>query len=69
VAGDAGILSHPSHLCRKTGADDEIARRDLESHGEEDHLAGSAEIIGVCDRTMRLMRKQYEEFGYNGLFR
>src|SRR3954465_11870939 len=29
---------------------------------------GAAEIIGVCDRTMRRMRKQYEEFGYNGLF-
>jgi len=28
----------------------------------------AAEIIGVCDRTMRRMRKQYEEFGYNGLF-
>ncbi|MFL6415225.1 MAG: helix-turn-helix domain-containing protein, partial [Bryobacteraceae bacterium] len=28
----------------------------------------AAEIIGVCDRTMRRMRKQYKEFGYNGLF-
>ena len=28
----------------------------------------AAEIIGVCDRTMRRMRKQFEEFGYNGLF-
>lgn len=28
----------------------------------------AAEIIGVCDRTMRRMRQQYEEFGYNGLF-
>ena len=28
----------------------------------------AAEIIGVCDRTMRRMRQQYVEFGYNGLF-
>src|SRR5947209_3399817 len=28
----------------------------------------AAEIIGVCDRTMHRMYKQYEEFGYNGLF-
>jgi len=28
----------------------------------------AAEIIGVSDRTMRRMRQQYEEFGYNGLF-
>jgi len=28
----------------------------------------AAEIIGVCDRTLRRMRKQCEEFGYNGLF-
>ncbi len=28
----------------------------------------AAEIIGVCDRTMRRMRERYEEFGYNGLF-
>src|SRR3954454_25007942 len=29
---------------------------------------GAAEIIGVCDRTMRRMRKQDEELGHNGLF-
>jgi transposase len=28
----------------------------------------AAEIIGVCDRTMRRMRQQYVEHGYNGLF-
>src|ERR1700760_1532701 len=28
----------------------------------------AAEIVGVCDRTMRRMRKEYEAFGYNGLF-
>ena len=28
----------------------------------------AAEIIGVCDRTMRRMRERYEEFGYDGLF-
>ena len=28
----------------------------------------AAEIIGVCDRTMRRMRERYQEFGYNGLF-
>jgi hypothetical protein len=28
----------------------------------------AAEIIGVCDRTMRRMRERYEEFGYKGLF-
>ena len=27
----------------------------------------AAEIIGVCDRTMRRMRESYQEFGYNGL--
>ena len=27
----------------------------------------AAEIIGVCDRTMRRMRERYEEFGYDGL--
>ena len=28
----------------------------------------AAEIIGVCDRTIRRMRERYQEFGYNGLF-
>jgi transposase len=28
----------------------------------------AAEIIGVCDRTMRRMRERYQEFGYTGLF-
>jgi transposase len=28
----------------------------------------AAEIIGVCDRRLRRMRKQYEKFGYNRLF-
>ena len=28
----------------------------------------AAEIIGVCDRTMRRMRQQYVQHGYNGLF-
>ena len=28
----------------------------------------AAEIAGVTDRTMRRMRKRYQEFGYNGLF-
>jgi transposase len=27
----------------------------------------AAEIIGVCDRTMRRMRESYQKFGYNGL--
>jgi transposase len=27
----------------------------------------AAEIIGVCDRTMRRMREGYQKFGYNGL--
>jgi transposase len=27
----------------------------------------AAEIIGVCDRTMRRMRESYQEFGYTGL--
>ncbi len=27
----------------------------------------AAEIIGVCDRTMRRMRESYQQFGYNGL--
>src|SRR3982751_1607526 len=31
-------------------------------------LGSAAEMIGVGDRTMRRMRKQDEEFGYNGLF-
>src|SRR4051812_49657906 len=28
----------------------------------------AAEIIGVCDRTMRRMRERLQEFGYDGLF-
>ncbi|MBV9940201.1 MAG: ISNCY family transposase, partial [Acidobacteriaceae bacterium] len=28
----------------------------------------AAEIIGVCDRTMRRMRERYQKFGYDGLF-
>jgi hypothetical protein len=28
----------------------------------------AAEILGVCDRTMRRMRERYQEFGYDGLF-
>jgi len=28
----------------------------------------AAEIIGVCDRTMRRMRQAYQEHGYTGLF-
>ena len=28
----------------------------------------AAEIIGVCDRTMRRMQERYREFGYDGLF-
>jgi hypothetical protein len=27
----------------------------------------AAEIIGVCDRTMRRMREGYQQFGYTGL--
>ena len=27
----------------------------------------AAEIIGVCDRTMRRMRENYQQFGYTGL--
>ena len=27
----------------------------------------AAEIIGVCDRTMRRMREGYQKFGYDGL--
>ena len=26
-----------------------------------------AEIFGVCDRTMRRMREEYQKFGYAGL--
>src|SRR4051812_43319253 len=40
----------------------------LKAMGKKITWLGAAEIIGVCDRTMRRMRKQYEEFGYNGLF-
>ena len=36
-----GFGNRPSDLRRGTGADDESARRDLESDGEKDHLAGS----------------------------
>lgn len=28
----------------------------------------AAEIVGVCDRTMRRMREAYQQFGYTGLF-
>jgi hypothetical protein len=28
----------------------------------------AAEILGVCDRSMRRYRERYEEFGYDGLF-
>ncbi len=28
----------------------------------------AAEIVGVCDRTMRRMRESYQQFGYTGLF-
>ena len=28
----------------------------------------AAEIAGITDRTMRRIKKRYEEFGYNGLF-
>src|SRR5271154_4754767 len=28
----------------------------------------AAEILGVCDRTMRRMRESYQQFGYTGLF-
>ena len=28
----------------------------------------AAEIIGVCDRTMRRWRERYEEHGYDGLY-
>lgn len=28
----------------------------------------AAEIIGVCDRTMRRWRERYEEYGYDGLY-
>ena len=28
----------------------------------------AAEIIGVCDRTVRRIRERYQEFGYDGLF-
>jgi transposase len=28
----------------------------------------AAEIVGVCDRTMRRMRESYQKFGYTGLF-
>jgi hypothetical protein len=27
----------------------------------------AAEIVGVCDRTMRRMREEYQKFGYTGL--
>src|SRR3954452_4677715 len=36
-----GVGNKPSDLGRGTGADDESARRDFESYGEKDHLAGS----------------------------
>src|ERR1051326_8485440 len=36
-----GFGNKRSDFGRGTGADDETARRDLESDGEEDHLAGS----------------------------
>ena len=28
----------------------------------------AAEIAGISDRTMRRMKRRYEEFGYDGLF-
>lgn len=28
----------------------------------------AAEIMGVCNRTMRRLRERYQEFGYDGLF-
>jgi transposase len=31
-------------------------------------MVGSAEIIGVCERTMLRWRECYEEHGYDGLY-
>ena len=44
------------------------ARCDLESHGKKITWLEAAEIIRVCDRTMRRMRERFQEFGYDGLF-
>src|SRR3982750_1676330 len=40
----------------------------LKAMGKKITWLEAAEMIGVCDRTMRRMRKQDEEFGCNGLF-
>src|SRR6185437_7535253 len=63
-----GIGTKSSDLRRGAEADDEITRRDIESHGEKITWLETAEIIGVCDRTMRRMRERYRDLGHDGLF-
>ena len=41
AAGDAWFWNNAERSPARTGADDETARRNFESHGEEDHVAGS----------------------------
>jgi hypothetical protein len=53
----------PSDLRRRTGADDESEHVVLKGMAKKITWLEAAEIIGVCDRTMRRTRKQYEEFG------
>jgi hypothetical protein len=62
------IGNKPSDLRRGTGGDDETADLISKAMAKKISWLEAAEIIGVCGRTMRHMRKQYEEFGHNGLF-
>ena len=39
----------------------------LKAMAEKISWLDAAEIIGVCDRTMRRMREGYQKFGYDGL--
>jgi hypothetical protein len=39
----------------------------LKAMGKKINWREAAEIIGVCDRTMRRMREGYRKFGCNGL--
>src|SRR3954447_25847596 len=53
---------------RRNGADDEGTRSDIESGGGQAEVVGSAEIMGVTDRTMRRWRERMNEHGYSGLW-
>jgi len=53
---------------RGSEADDELQDVILKATAKKLTWLEAAEIIGVCDRTMRRMRERYQEFGYSGLF-